>query len=383
MHKEVVEKVIKNKKTILYIITTVSIAVVIVTHLEFIIGCISKLGSVVEPFIYGAALAWLLTPLCAKIEKTMNKHSKKKKGITVKSIIITETIFMLLIISVIFIIGPNLLESGTNIINSLPATWESTKVVLADVLGDYEWASETIINDFEEIEEGIKDYITTIVKDNGEELVTGIYLGTKQTVIYIFDIVCAVIISIFILYHRKEFAKQAKCILYALFKPNIVKFIIDELKVANEKFSGFFAGKIVDSIIIGIACFIILWIMRMPYTAMVALIVGITNIIPIVGPFIGAIPSAIIIFSVSPIKSLYFIIFIIILQQLDGHIIGPKCIGSKIGLNTFWVLFAIIFFGRLLGIIGMVIGVPLFAVIYDMTKKFVSLRLKKKNIIAG
>ena len=154
----------------------------------------------------------------------------------------------------------------------------------------------------------------------------------------------------------------------------------DALHRSSDTFGKFLSGKILDSLIIGILTFVILTIFKMPYTLLVSVIVGITNIIPFFGPFIGAIPSVIIILFVSPIKALWFLLIILVIQQIDGNIIGPKILGDSIGISAFWILFSILVAGKFLGLVGMVIGVPLFAVIYSIIKEVVESQLDKKGM---
>ena len=153
-----------------------------------------------------------------------------------------------------------------------------------------------------------------------------------------------------------------------------------EARYIHKVFGGFIIGKIVDSIIIGILCFLGLSVMNMPYTLLVSVIVGVTNVIPFFGPFIGAIPSALLILLVSPIQCLYFLIFILVLQQFDGNILGPKILGDTTGISSFWVLFSILLFGGLLGFVGMIVGVPIFAVFYRLLGDFINGLLEKKDL---
>ena len=179
---------------------------------------------------------------------------------------------------------------------------------------------------------------------------------------------------------KEKFIGQAKKIIYAIFRPRYGNVVMEVGRKADEVFGGFFIGKIIDSLIIGCICFVSLAILRMPYVALVSVIVGVTNIIPFFGPYIGAIPSAILIFLVDPMKGIYFIIFIIVLQQVDGNVIGPKILGNTTGLSPFWVIFAILLFGGSFGVIGMLFGVPIFAVLYYIIKQVVEHVLKRRHL---
>ena len=175
----------------------------------------------------------------------------------------------------------------------------------------------------------------------------------------------------------EKFGAQAKIMLYGLVSEKPADWIYNEMKLTNSLFGGFISGKLVDSAIIGVICFVVCMLLNMPYALLVSVIVGITNIIPFFGPYLGAVPSAILILTESPYKCVVFIIFIIILQQIDGNVIGPKILGDKIGVSSFWILFAILFFGSYWGVIGMIVGVPLFGVIYDLAKRIIRFGLNK------
>ena len=170
---------------------------------------------------------------------------------------------------------------------------------------------------------------------------------------------------------RKRFVQQGKMVLYSVVKPRWASLITEEVKYADRMFGGFINGKILDSAIIGLLCYIGCLIFKFPSALLVSVIIGVTNVIPFFGPFIGAIPATLLILIQNPIKALWFVLFVLVLQQLDGNIIGPKILGNTTGLSSFWVLFAILLFGGLWGFVGMIVGVPLFAVIYDVIKKLV------------
>ncbi|MDE5894106.1 MAG: AI-2E family transporter, partial [Acetatifactor sp.] len=189
--------------------------------------------------------------------------------------------------------------------------------------------------------------------------------------------------SIYILGSKEKFAVQAKKLIYACYQPDSANVIINNFRFAHNTFIGFISGKILDSMIIGLLCFIGTTLMQTPYAALISVIIGVTNIIPFFGPFLGAIPSAVLILVVDPMHPLncvYFIIFILILQQVDGNLIGPKILGDSTGLSGFWVIFAITLFGGLFDVLGMIVGVPIFAIIYAAVRSHVNSALIKKNM---
>lgn len=373
--KEIKEYLIKLGLTI----ATLTIAAVLVlgiVYAEQIRMMISNIINIVLPFIIGACIAYLLAPLCNKVENRL-KNNKHKKLLSIAA---AEVVLIVIIVILCSIILPQSIESITNIVKSAPTAYDNTIEFVDKLLNKHLWLKDVIDLDSMGIETLLSDLINNKIMPNINSILTSIANGASSVVNVLFNIIIGLIVNIFALSNRKNFAAYSKKIIYAIFGKKASKLILDELEIANKMFSGFIVGKIIDSLIIGIICFICMLILKMPYALLVSVIVGVTNIIPFFGPFIGAIPGTIIIFSESPIQSLYFIIFILILQQIDGNIIGPKCIGNATNLNTFWVLFAILFFGGLWGVVGMVIGVPLMAVIIDIVTKVINYILEKRNI---
>ena len=204
-------------------------------------------------------------------------------------------------------------------------------------------------------------------------------VGVMNVVTWFKNLLIGLIVAVYLLASRKKFAKQAKMILYSVVKPRWAQLIQEEVLYADKMFGGFINGKIMDSAIIGVLCYIGCLIFKFPSALLVSVIIGVTNVIPFFGPFIGAIPATLLILIQSPIKALWFVLFVLVLQQLDGNVIGPKILGNTTGLSSFWVLFSILLFGGLWGFVGMIVGVPLFAVIYDVIKKLVFHGLRRNG----
>ena len=209
---------------------------------------------------------------------------------------------------------------------------------------------------------------------------TQLTVGMIQMVREVFNFIIGIIVSIYVLFSKEKFQKQTKKLIYAVFRPGQANMILQIGGKSNEIFGGFIIGKIIDSLIIGVICFIGLSILNMPYTMLVSVIVGVTNVIPFFGPYIGAIPSTILIALEDPMKGVYFLIFILVLQQFDGNILGPKILGNSTGLSAFWVVTSILLGGGLFGFVGMVMGVPTFAVIYYIVDMILDNKLKKKKL---
>ena len=214
------------------------------------------------------------------------------------------------------------------------------------------------------------------------EVSTSLIGSVVDLLVWLFNFIIGIIISIYLLSSKELFCAQAKKITYALLREERANNLINNMRFANKTFGGFLIGKILDSFIIGILCFIGTSVLKIPYALLISVIVGVTNIIPFFGPYLGAIPCALILIMINPIKCVVFLIFVLVLQQFDGNVLGPKILGNSTGLSSFWVIFSITVFGGLFGVLGMFVGVPVFAVIYAAIKTFVSQRLVKKNLPA-
>ena len=212
-----------------------------------------------------------------------------------------------------------------------------------------------------------------------QNILSGAALGVLNVVVVLKNLIIGIIVAVYMLASRKRFVQQGKMVLYSVVKPRWASLITEEVKYADRMFGGFINGKILDSAIIGLLCYIGCLIFKFPSALLVSVIIGVTNVIPFFGPFIGAIPATLLILIQNPIKALWFVLFVLVLQQLDGNIIGPKILGNTTGLSSFWVLFAILLFGGLWGFAGMIVGVPLFAVIYDVIKKLVIYGLRRNE----
>ena len=209
--------------------------------------------------------------------------------------------------------------------------------------------------------------------------VTGVGSSVLKVLQFVYDLLIGLIVAAYLLASRKRFARQSVLVVRSILSPRWANIILDEVAFIDKMFGGFIDGKIVDSLIIGVLCYIGCSVFKFPNALLVSAIVGVTNVIPFFGPFIGAIPSTVLIMIDDPIKGLWFILFVFALQQLDGNVIGPKILGDRTGISSFWVLFSIILCGGLWGFVGMIIAVPLFAVLYDLVKKLVIRGLKKKK----
>ncbi len=356
---------------------------------ETVIQAVKTILGILEPIVFGFIIAYLMFPVVKFFEKYLTKGlrkviktEKKARNISKGFSILLALIFWIALIAVLAVmVIPELYTNISSMIAALPGQIRHASTEIMEFMQQEGMDSDIVKELTDKALAFFNNWVQTdFFKDMNVlfgHLTTGVISFFSTT----FNIIIGIIVAIYVLNGRKTFKRQAKQMIYAAFSEKHAKILIDTLKESNQVFGGFIAGKLVDSLIIGILCFIVLYILRMPYTVLVSVIVGVTNIIPFFGPYLGAIPSAILILLANPAKGLIFILFILILQQVDGNIIGPKILGESTGLSAFWVVFSILFFGGLFGIVGMLVGVPLFAVIYRIISRIVDYQLRKKGLI--
>lgn len=350
-----------------------------------------QLAAILQPITIGVVVAYLLNPIMKAIDKKTfllirgrMKTEKKARQVSRAAAIAGSLLFFIGIIVLLFVaIVPSMLQSIQGIITTFPAEVRSLVEWINEIAkGDSQLAqfAEQAITTTSQF---LENWLYNTLLPQAETYIMSITTSVITSVKFFINIFVGLIISIYVMMSQEKFAGQAKQIVYALFKPVRANVIVDTVRKSNEIFSGFINGKLLDSAIIGVIAYVVLAIMKMPDTMLVAVIVGVTNIIPFFGPFIGAIPSFVIIVLQNPMQGLYFLIFVIILQQVDGNIIGPKILGDSTGLSSFWVVFAILVFGGFWGFFGMLLGVPIMAVIYYVTTHIVKYYLKKRGIPDG
>ncbi|MGL5348494.1 MAG: AI-2E family transporter [Peptostreptococcaceae bacterium] len=335
--------------------------------------------STLQPFIIGFVIAYLLNFILVFIENRILVHEKikslsqkSKRGIGILLTYIVAFVIMYLFIQFVL---PQVVDSIVGLVNDIPTYVANLTVLIEDLSSKLDLNNEYIGMAMDKWNEFI-NYTINILTN-----LLPVLANTVKTIASsVWNIILGIIISIYMLIDKEKFAASTKKVVYAMFSKQNADTIVELGNRSNDTFGKFLSGKIIDSVIIGILTFIILTVTKMPFAILVSVIVGITNIIPFFGPFIGAIPSFIIIMFVSPVKALWFLLIIVIIQQLDGNIIGPKILGDSIGISAFWILFSILVAGKLLGLVGMIIGVPLFAIIYSVIKDIVEARLAKKGL---
>lgn len=341
------------------------------------------------PFIYGAALAYVLNPVLNWLEKKVfpkvfgdrvSKRSRRGLGVLLTFLFGCAVVALFLAVLI-----PQIVESIDNLAQSIYAFLPQAQNFLNDLIAQY-GTNEMLVDVLSMLGVDISDpsmalqRLATRSYTFLTQVLPNLFGGVMRFTSGLLDVVVGIIIAIYLLLSKEVFYAQVKKLLFAFFPRRVAQATLNLTHDSNAIFCGFISGKILDSAIIGVLCFIGCSILQMPYTVLVSFIVGVTNVIPYFGPFIGAIPSIFIIMIADPLKSLVFAVFVLILQQLDGNIIGPKILGDSTGLSAFWVIFAVTFFGGLFGFVGMLIGVPTFAVIYALVRNFAEFKLGKKGL---
>ena len=349
-------------------------------------GKVKEIMDIMASFVYGSVIAYLLRPVCnwytTFFEEALPKRMRKAaNGLAVLLSMVTG---LLIVYTLIIMIAPQLYTSIMNLVNTLPEKVEKYILWMTETFGENEELIGTLQNVYNSLHTEIEAWVknTLLPQISGVfNIVSGVGQGVLKVGNFLLDMLIGMIVAVYLLMSRKKFAKQGVMVIRSVLKPKWANLLLDEIAFVDKMFGGFIDGKIVDSAIIGVLCYIGCSIFKFPNALLVSAIVGITNVIPFFGPFIGAVPATILILLEDPLKGLWFIVFVFALQQLDGNVIGPKILGDRTGLSSFWVLFGIILFGGLWGLVGMVVAVPLVAVLYDLMKKFVHRGLRKNNCI--
>lgn len=376
------------KRRYLYMMLSIFGAVSLSILLFFILyrmqgigDAISTLGSILAPFIYGGVIAYLLRPLCNSLQRVLSRHLPRKMKKTAPGLAVAISIItgMLVVYAVIIMIVPQLAVSIVTLWNGIPGSVQKLVIWLGEKFGENEELLKAFTDIYNAVYSTLDDWVKNTLMPQITSIVSGVGMSVWNLLKFVYNILIGLIVAVYLLYGRKRFARQSVLIVRSVFPRRWADMLLEEVNFVDRMFSSFIDGKLLDSAIIGVLCYIGCSILRIPNALLISVIVGITNVIPFFGPFIGAVPSALLVLMVDPMKALWFVIFILVLQQVDGNIIGPKILGNRTGLSGFWVMFSIILFGSIWGVVGMLICVPLFAVIYDLVKKLVRRGLKKRG----
>lgn len=360
--------------------------------IDAILKILQELSSILRPFTFGFVVAYLLLPIFnGLIRKTqpwflrmIRKPEKAKSLNKLICSLLSVTFFLLILVALLSMVLPQLAESIIGLMEKLPDYLTRTEVWLTNLFSNNPVLEENLQQLYASVSASLMDWANEQLVPQLLEVMKGNFVGSfvSNAISFLKTVLVGFISAVYMLNSKDTFSAQGKKLIYSMFQTDTANAVLENLRFVHKVFGGFISGKLLDSLIIGLITFVSMSILQLPYVVLISVIIGVTNIIPFFGPFIGAIPSTILIFLVSPLQAVYFVIFVFILQQFDGNILGPKILGDSTGLASFWVMFAILLFGGLFGFVGMVVGVPLFAVIYSAISGLVNRSLKKKGIVS-
>jgi hypothetical protein len=384
----------KNEIYFKWGITAVAVIVIalvislIFSKLGIIASALKTIVSTVSSVLYGVVMAFLMAPVYDRIGEWVAeilssffpKWKKSDKWAKFIATLACLIILIFVIFALIMMIIPELVNSITNVIGYAPDGMSNLENWLKDILNKNPDLEKLVIGNYQDISERISDIATTTVLPNVNTYIKNLSSGVINALGVVVNIIIGMMVMMYLLNMKTTLSSQAKKIVYSIAGVKIGNEIVTEARYIKNMFEKFIVGKIIDSIIIGIINYFFMVIIHMPYALLISVVVGVTNVIPFFGPFIGAIPSIVLLLLVSPITALQFAVWILVLQQVDGNIIGPKILGQTTGLPSFWVLFSILLFGGLFGIVGMIIAVPTWAIIYRTISRVSEHFLRKKGL---
>ena len=354
-------------------------------HLPEIQGMWSKIVTILAPFIWGLVLAYLLLPLTRALEKLfssprMRKAHIKGKFARIAAIVVSEIVLLVILTAFVLLILPQLYSSIETIVVNSPEYYKKMTDWLELRLEDHPEVEQYVSQALETLSNQLMDIVNNRLLPSMGSVLSSLTTGVFAALKGVYNLIVGIIVSIYLLANREIAKAGFRKVLYSVFSIETAEKIRAGHVFTDKTFMGFLSGKLLDSAIIGLICYIVCAILKMPYTLLVSVIIGLTNIIPFFGPLIGAVPSAFIILLVDPLKCLIFVVFIVVLQQIDGNIIGPKILGSTVGINGFWVMFSIILGGGLFSFAGMILGVPVFVVLYTALSALVDKQLRRNDL---
>lgn len=359
-------------------------------HLPGIRAAISQLLGVLSPIIWGAVIAYLLQPVLKFFDRAVfmplftklcrRKPENAPKLSRAAASALSLVLLVIVLSALLWMLLPQVYDSIETLVVNIPdyaatvVDWVEERLIN---MPELEGAAVSILS---RVSESLTNWFSNSILPQMESILTNVTTGVYKVVRAIANLLIGLVVSLYLMYNTGKFTAGCKRILYSLFAPKKALSILKAVRYADNAFMGFISGKLIDSLIIGVMCYIGCLILKMPYAILVSVIVGVTNIIPFFGPIIGAVPSAFLILMVSPVKCLIFVIFVFLLQQFDGNILGPKILGNAVGIKGFWIMFAIIIGGGLFGFIGMVLGVPVMTIILAGTHYLVNAALARRGL---
>ena len=363
----------------------------VLNNVSVIAHALKALAGILSPFIWGLIISYLLYPLVKTLHHKVFrpftarifKNSKKHRGLGLAramSVFCAEITMLLIIAALLYMVLPQLYISIETIVANSPIYITNLTNLLTRLLADFPELESVATAMLGNANDSLMTWLQNAILPKLGNLLSNVGSGVYYVLIWLYNLALGIIASVYLLSNMEGFGASCKRMIYSVMSVDRAKKFLEAVAFVNKTFMGFINGKLLDSAIIGVLCYIVCSILDMPFTLLVSVIVGVTNIIPFFGPFIGAIPSSLIILMVSPIKCLIFVVFVLLLQQLDGNVIGPKILGSTTGISAFWVMFSIILGAGLFGFWGMLLGVPVFVVIYTAINVAVENSLQRKNL---
>lgn len=341
-------------------------------------GVIKKILEVLSPIFTGIVLCYLCSPLYNLIRSRLEKKSSSTKLSKITATVVCVLAVGFLIYGLTALIIPQLYDSLLSLYSQVPYLIERVSLEYNRLVSEKH--DLAVFLGSESITEFLKNFVDSVIVPNVDKIATSLYTSLKSVAVWFCNFLIGLVSMCYLLNFKEKLLPQAKKIIYAVMRTKDAGLLCDELQEMNRVFGGFIKGKLFDSLIIGVLCFTVFSIFRIPYALLVSVIIGVTNVIPFFGPFIGAVPSALIIAIIDPQKGLWFILLVFIIQQLDGNVIGPKILGESTGLSSFWILFSILLFGGLFGFAGMVLAVPSWVVIMRGLRKLIEKSLRNKRL---
>ncbi len=349
----------------------------------------STLLEAMAPVLYGAMIAYLLAPVVnfldgALFPKTMARIRAERKLCAplprAVSLLITFLLLGVMVYVLLSVLLPELYRSVVQLIANLESYYNTINSWIQNLMNQNPGAENWVMETVDSYYKTLLDWLTQKALPQAQQLVSALSGGVMSVLNFVKNLVVGLIVSVYLLATKELNAAHGRKLLYALLSQERTRWVLRGLHKVDDIFSGFVRGKLLDSLIIGIICFVGCSVLKFPYTVLISVIVGVTNVIPFFGPFLGAVPSLFLILLDSPIKALYFLVFIIALQQVDGNIIGPKILGDRTGISSMGVIVAILVGGHFFGVPGMFFGVPVLACICTAVSYFINTRLRRKNM---
>ncbi len=350
----------------------------------------SVVGNAMFPIVAGSILAYLLNPVLNFFERVMFKPLgkrlfKKNEKTQMKfsracGVTCTLIVFFVVLVGGIYMVAPQVYQSVLKIVKEAPTYYNNVNSWIGDVSKDNPELGQYLIPALDRIYNQVLNYINEDILPNMDKIVAGVTSGIVASLKMILNAIVAVIVSVYVMSEKEILVSVGKKLTYSVFSRKNANAVVRGVRYANQVFGGFITGKIIDSFIIGMLCYIFMVIADFHYPVLISMIVGVTNVIPYFGPFIGAIPSVLILLMMDFKQGLIFAVFVLILQQCDGNIIGPLILGDRLKISSMWILFAILVGGGFFGIPGMILGAPCFACIYAMVSTYCKVKLEEKEL---